>query len=263
MLFAWWPLLLLFLGIGKKKPASSPRESSPALPGAPAAPGTPALPPADAFVAAWKKRTTDLLPRSRQGAAWVTRMTALMGSPEGGAAASRWIGIESGGNAHSPTTSLSERGLAQVAKKSLAELGLTEADYAAMAALDTSDNRHALMAAKVIKGEIRLALKRAPVAALGWGPGAIGIGKLRHGLPLLLAELADQKIIQPSIAATCDAARVQFRPSKRLASFGGGKFAVTGKPVDDLLIRFLGSAAVVAHGDDAPNLFAPFKAPVS
>lgn len=255
MIFApWWMLLFLLLG-GKRKDRGEPK-SAPLPQPTPAPPGRTdtSAPTLDPFFAAWRTRTFALLPRARTGAAWVGRMSKLLKSDAVGAAAARWIGIESGGNPRAGS-SLNERGLAQVAKGTLAELGLTEADYAAMASPATTDDEHAKFAAKVISGETNLALKRAPVAT-DWGPEAIGVGKLRHGLPLLLRELAEQRVMRPTIAATIDAARAgSFKPSARLASFGGGKHKVTGKPVDDLIIRFLGSAAVVAHGDDAPRLF--------
>lgn len=222
------------------------------------------------FAAAWADRATALNKRAKGGDAWVARMSKLLGGAAVGAAAGRWIGIESGGDPRNESR-LSERGLAQVSKASLAELGLTPADYEAMASARTTDDQHAALAAKVIVGEMQ-ATKDRKAPAPGWGPpvgtatglltlNGIGIGKLRHGLPLLVKELAEQGHLRTTIPFTIRSALIgaigaaepkpRFKPSARLAAFGKGDSAITGDPAQDLLLRFLCSAAVVAHGADA------------
>ncbi len=262
--------LLLLLGLKKKSPGESVVQ--PRLPGN--------------FAAAWRERATQLNKRARGGDAWAARFTKRLGSKEAGDAAARWVGIESGGDPRS-SSSLNERGLAQVSKQSLSELGLTEADFDAMTSARTTDDQHADLACAVMAGElIAVAASLAdPIKALApaWGPkvgpsiplgkgrslslgvtpAALGLGvaKLRHGLPLLLKELHAQGHLRSSIPLTIRSALTgaigegtplpPFKPSARLAVFGGGQFTVTGDPARDLLLRFLTSAAVVALGADA------------
>lgn len=249
--------------------------------GSASAPGKAATPAARAdFANAWKTRTTELMARARGGAAWVTRMTTLFGTPAAGAAAGRWIGIESGGDPRI-SSKLNERGLAQVSQGSLAELNLTQADFDAMTNARTTDDQHAALAAKVIFGEIAQATRtvgsRAPDP--GWGPplgpgpatlqvvtvNGIGIAKLRHALPLLMKEMADQNHIRTSIDATIRSMLTggtvlvgsggvkvpPFAPSDRLAAFAKGASAVTGDPTKDLVLRFLAPVAVVSLAEHA------------
>jgi hypothetical protein len=256
-------LALLALFLMRRKGGASPA-------------GTAATPAARAdFANAWAQRTSSLMARARGGLAWVPRMSTLLGTPAAGAAAGRWIGIESGGDPRI-ASKLGERGLAQVSQQSLAELGLTQADYDAMTSARTTDDQHAALAARVIFGEIAAVTKaiasRAPDP--GWGPAlgpspltkgvvsvnGIGAAKLRHALPLLVRELADQNHIRTSIDATIrsmltggtvlagtSGVRVApFTPSAALAAFAGGQFKVTGDPAKDLALRFLAPVAVVA-----------------
>jgi hypothetical protein len=257
-------LLLLLLGKGKGAADKQPPgglSTSPSASPSPLVPSLPASGGGGAFAAAWRKRCAELISRGAGGGRWVPRMTVLLGSPAAGAAAGRWIGIESGGRPLA-ASSLKERGLAQVMESSAPALGITPADWAAMADPTTSDDMHALLAAKVIAGEVAIVSKAYDVPDPGWGPAitpkwgtlksraGIGGGKLRHGLPLLMRELNDQKCLRPTIAETL-AMRGTFKPSPRLAAFGGKAHAITRDPAQDLLIRFLGSAAVVALGDGA------------
>lgn len=250
------------------------------------APGSESSVPASSsdFASAWDSRAKSLIARARGGSRWAAMMAKRLGSPDAGAAASRWIGIESGGNPRA-SSSLNERGLAQVSKQSLQELGLTDADFEAMNAPGTTDDVHADMAAAVIGGEVvsvaaggdTKALAPAwgpalgPVIELGKGrklslgpkPAALGIGiaKMRHGLPLLVKELRNQGHIRTTIPLTIRSAlsgaigagtpTKRFTPSARLASFAGGSHKVTGDPAADLLLRFLVPVAVVAHGEGA------------
>jgi len=219
-------------------------------------PRSPALPAP--FIDAWKTRTLALVKRAASGDLWVPKMAALLGSQLAGAAAGRWIGIESGGDPRAQSR-LGERGLAQVMRGTLAELGMGDSEWNAMISPRTTDDEHAAIAARVMRGEVKLAdnvANRHSANIVHWGPLRLGAGKLRHGLPLLLRELAEQGILRPFIGETITAARVApFRPSARLASFAGKQHAVTGNVVDDLMIRFLGSAAVVAQGESAVTMF--------
>jgi hypothetical protein len=239
------------------------------------------------FAQAWAERATALNKRGAGGNPWVARMTALLGNAPAGVAAGRWIGIESGGDPRNESK-LNERGLAQVSKQSLKELGLTEADYVAMASARTTDDAHAALAAKVIGGEMLVVSKSVGVRAPdpGWGPpvgpsafyaggdrvsvNGIGIAKLRHGLPLLVRELKDQGHLRVTIPLTIRSAltgaigagtpKPRFKPSARLAAFAT---PVTGNVAADLLLRFLCSAAVVAHGTDAIVMGEAFSEGVS
>jgi hypothetical protein len=228
------------------------------------------------FADAWDERARELLKRAQSGKAWAARMARRLGTPESGDAASRWIGIESGGNPRA-SSSLNERGLAQVSKQSLKELGLDESDFNAMDSARTTDDQHADMAAAVIAGEVvNVAAGGAKGLAPGWGPQlgqtvdigkgrklalgvavqelGIGIGKLRHGLPLLLRELRDQGHVRVSVPLTIRSALSKdkpFKPSARLAAFAGGPHALTGIASQDLLLRFLVPVAVVAFGSGA------------
>jgi len=225
------------------------------------------------FADEWDRRVKALLKRAKGGDAWVPRMTLRLGSPEAGAAAGRWIGIESGGDPRN-TSTLDERGLAQVSKQSLAELGLTDADFAAMDNARTTDDQHADFAAAVMSGELIAVAKGKPAIDVSkWGPrvgpvvklpggrtltlGAtpaaygIGVAKLRHGLPLFLSELRAEGLVRDSIPATLAAVRASFKPSPRLAAFAGGTSAIMGVPSHDLALRFLAPVAVVAAGDAA------------
>lgn len=270
-------LLLLLLLSGKKK--GSPVSTTPAK----------QLPSADRkdFQGAWRDRCTALMKRAKGGAAWAPRMAKRLGSDAAGAAAGRWIGIESGGDPRI-SSKLGERGLAQVSEQSLKELGLSAADYAAMINARTTDDQHADFAARVIFGEVVAVIaggSKCPDP--GWGPplgpsvltgnavtvAGIGAGKLRHGLPLLVKELRDGGYLKTSILATITAmlggagapvndngARLPFKPSDRLASFGKGSATVTGDPVKDLIIRFFGSVAVICFAESAADLANAFPA---
>lgn len=263
-------LLALFLR-GRGKPAA-------------AKPGRASTPAARAdFANEWVKRTGSLMSRARGGAVWAPRMSKLLGTPAAGAAAARWIGIESGGNPRI-TSKLEERGLAQVSKAELPQINMTLAQYDEMIDPKTSDDRHAELAAKVIWGELVTVTKtqgpRGPKP--GWGPpvgpapltlgvisvNGIGFAKLRHALPLLVRELGEQNHFRTSIDATIRSmltggtvivgnggVRVgPFEPSERLRAFVKGEHAVTGDPVKDLALRFFAPLAVIAHAEGARNL---------
>jgi hypothetical protein len=238
------------------------------------------------FAEAWASRAETLLKRSRGGAAWTDAMTTRLGNRPAGEAAARWIGIESGGDPRAQS-SIEERGLAQVSRQSLREFGLTERDFDAMISARTTDAQHADLAAKVIIGEMLSSVSNLNAAEPGWGPpvgpvagtggkvtvNGIAIGKLRHGLPLLVKELADQGHLRTSIPLTIRSAlsgaigagtpKPVFKPSARLAAFAKGEHAVTGNPAQDLLLRFLTSAAVVGHGENAIPMGLAFNQGVS
>lgn len=232
--------------------------------------GQRALPPSTTskLSTAWVKRVNDLAARARSGAAWAPRMAARLGTNDAGAAAARWIGIESGGDPRNVST-LGERGLAQIMERSLPGLGMTRAEFDAMISPRTTDDQHADMAAKIIRNTV-LKADKAGMRAPDWGPGVnadvrahniltvngIGVGKLQHGLPLLLKELNEQGLLQTSLLGTLVAMAARYKPSELVASFGRGKHAVTGVPRHDLLLRFLAPAAVVAFAEGAAN-FAP------
>lgn len=256
-------LLLPFLFMGKKASSSSSSSSGPSSPSSPPA----------AFPDAWRKRVGELASRGRSGVRWAPLMAARLGSPEAGAAAARWIGIESGGNPLA-ASSLNERGLTQAMHGSIKELGLTEDDWRAMADKATSDARHADIAAQAIRGQLDITRRNGtPGVSPGWGPplmvgdkltvNGIGVAKLRHGLPLLVAELRDQGHLRTTIPLTLRSAltgsigqgtpKPVFKPSPRLAAFAKGAHAKTGNVAADLLLRFLAPAAVVAFAEDAAH----------
>jgi len=232
------------------------------------------------FANAWRDRCVHLMQRARSGAVWSSRMAKLLGSEAAGAAAARWIGMESGGNPR-VVSPLKERGLAQLAPVSIADLGFTNAEYEAMIDPKTSDDKHAEFAARVIWMEIVKSTKSAgtPAPAPGWGPpigpssltsgvvsaNGLAFGKIRHALPLLLREMKEQGHIRASIESTMRSmmtggtsieasgnagVRVPpFKPSARLAAFAKGGHAVTGNVTHDLIVRFLAPVAVIAHAE--------------
>lgn len=235
---------------------------------------------ADKFAEAWATRASQLNRRAAEGLRWADRFAAILGNAPVGLAASRWAGIESSGDPRKSST-MNERGLAQVSKGSLKDLGLTEADYNAMASAQTTDDAHAALAAKVMLGEaLGVARLGARGPSPGWGPpigpmaqlggkvliDGLGIAKLRHGLPLLVRELHVQGHLRSSIPLTIRSAllgsesvtgpKPRYTPSKRAAAFAT---KVTGDPAADLLLRFLCSAAVVAHGELAIPMGAAAK----
>lgn len=213
--------------------------------------------PDRSFESAWNERVAQLSRRADSGRRWIeplvehgARYTHATDPRAWAVAASRWVGIESGGDPLR-RTSLEERGLAQVMRSSLSSLGLTESDWRAMADPATSSATHADIAARAISGSTARAGKLAVQhggSIDGWGPGGIGAGKVYHGLPLLWRELLEQRLVRPSIAATVEAARETYRPSSRVARYAR---RYTGRTVDDLMIRFLAPAMVVAYGHGA------------
>lgn len=243
------------------------------------------------FANAWRDRCLHLMQRARSGAVWAPRMAALLGSDAAGAAAGRWIGMESAGNPRN-VSPLKERGLAQLAPVSVKDLGFTQAEFDAMIDPKTTDAQHAKFAAKVIWMEIVRSTASAGTIATspGWGPpigpvivaapgdvktapdgkgvmsaNGLAFGKIRHALPMLLKELHAQNLIRSSIPNTMRAMmtggtiaegnqgiRVErYKPSARVASFAKGSHALTGDPVRDLIIRFLAPVAVIAHAEEA------------
>ncbi len=240
--------------------------------------------PSSDFAALWADRCNALMKRARTGASWAPRMAKLLGSDEAGAAAARWIGIESGGDPRAESK-LGERGLAQVMVKTAPELGLTKLEIDKMTSARTTDDEHARLAAKVIVGTMLAAsggTSRGVIASgppPGWGPAilmpdgqfsvnGIGVAKLRHALPLMLKELILSGIesgtvghMRSTIPLTLRSAltgaigsgtpQPVWTPSARLAAFVKGAHALTGNPAADLFLRFLTSAAVVAHAEDA------------
>lgn len=207
-------------------------------------------PPSENVGEAWRKRIGPLLARARSGARWVPLFTSNFEDGPSGAAAGRWVGIESGGNPLA-STKLHEYGLAQVmVPGSASELGLSDRDIAAMKDPKTPDVIHAAIAAKVMRAEVRKASARLP-GVKDWGAADLALGKLRHGLPLMLRELAEQDLLLPSLRATVVRAAQHYKPSERAAKYARGAHELTGNRGQDLVLRFLAPAAVVAFAEDA------------
>jgi hypothetical protein len=236
------------------------------------------------FANAWKQRCVELMARARTGAAWAPRMSAVLGSDLAGAAAARWIGIESGGNAVA-VSPLAERGLAQVSPGSFAELGLSQADFDAMNDPKTPADRQAQLAGRVMFACVAKATQIAGfrMPPPEWGPAlgpsalttqtvslnGIASGKVYHALPALAVELAKQNHWRTTIPLTVRsmltggfinvAGRGQvevkpFAPTDQLARFARGKEARTGDVVMDLALRFLAPAAVIGRAELAFEL---------
>lgn len=231
--------LLFLLGKSKKttevvKPSTAARSNTPAqLP----APGV------NVFAQAWKTRTADLVKRATSGERWRARMAAVLGSDDAAYAACRWIGIESGGNPKTKT-SLGEYGLAQGMKNNY-----SAADWKVVTDPRSTDEEQAKAAGNLIVRSTK-AVTGSPVVA----SGRQGLGKLYHGLPLLVKELRTQGLMKASVLETLVAMLASYKPSAKVASYAKGDRAITGNAVQDLALRFVAPAAVVAYGEASIGL---------
>lgn len=231
---------------------STPKTSEPIVPGGLPVSPTPVVDSAKGgasvgkqvtlilFDQAWEKRCRELLKRATTGARWVPDLERGGLAPDAAVSAARWIGIESGGNplARSP---LDERGLAQSMKH-----GHTAAEWAALANPKTTSDVHVKLAIKTITTAVKGTTGQTTLT-----PQTIGLGKLYHGLPLMVKELRNQGLLKETVAATLVAMIDGYKPSAKVASFVKGKNATLGNPVADLALRFVAAPAVIAYGDAA------------
>lgn len=190
----------------------------------------------------WQIRTGKLLPRAASGARWVSPLEKAGLSTDAATAAARWIGIESGGNPL-VKSGLNERGLAQSMRGSGT---FTDAEWAAMIDPKTSADTHVKLAIRTITTAVKGTTGKTELTAQ-----SIGLGKLYHGLPLMVRELREQGLLKSTVRDTLQLMVIEYKPSAKVASYVKGTHALTGKPAQDCALRFVGPAAVVAYGDGA------------